>query len=210
MSNRVNGLSEGMIVCMLAGCGGDTRSADKVSVQNTVDKIIQEQIDNAQDEPEDMTEEISEADTELTEEVISEEETEGTGDIVNSGDLAIDYDLTTMSSDMVYATVYRFMVYPSQYEGCKVRIKGNYYATFYEPTQKYYHYVVIQDALACCAQGMEFIWEDGSHVYPDEYPADQAEIEVTGTFMTYREEGDDNLYCALKDAELKVLADNVQ
>ena len=41
--------------------------------------------------------------------------------------------------------------------------------------------------MACCAQGLEFVWGDGSHKYPDEYPAEDTEIEVQGTFETYKE-----------------------
>ena len=41
--------------------------------------------------------------------------------------------------------------------------------------------------MACCAQGLEFVWGDGSHKYPDEYPAEDTEIEVQGTFKTYKE-----------------------
>ena len=78
----------------------------------------------------------------------------------------VDYDLTQMSSDMVYATVYQLMVKPDEYVGKTFRIDGNFYATYYEPTQKYYFYCVIQDATACCAQGLEFLWDDGTHVYP--------------------------------------------
>ena len=69
--------------------------------------------------------------------------------------------------------------------------------------KKYYHYCIIQDATACCAQGMEFVWGDGSHVYPDEYPAEDADVIVEGTFETYREEGDSNLYCRLANATLE-------
>ena len=108
-----------------------------------------------------------------------------------------------MSSDMVYATVYQMMVTPEEYEGKTFRIDGNFYATYYEATKKYYFYCIIQDATACCAQGMEFIWDDGSHIYPDEYPEDNAEIVVEGTFETYREDGDENLYCRLSDAILQ-------
>ena len=71
-------------------------------------------------------------------------------------------------------------------------------------TKKYYFYCVIQDATACCAQGLEFIWDDGTHSYPEEYPEDAQEIMVEGTFETYREEGDDSLYCRLKDASLTI------
>ena len=45
---------------------------------------------------------------------------------------------------------------------------------------------------------------DGSHAYPDEYLEDNAQVEVTGIFETYTEEGDSNRYCRLKDAVLVV------
>lgn len=115
----------------------------------------------------------------------------------------VDVDLTQMGSDMVYATVYQMMVDPETYVGKTVRMRGSYYATWYEQTMKYYHYVIINDATACCSQGMEFVWEDGNHKYPEEYPAAETEVEVTGVFETYREEGDENLYCRLKDAVLE-------
>lgn len=117
----------------------------------------------------------------------------------------IDYDLTSMGSDMIYATVYQLMADPDSYTGKTIKMKGNYNATYYEPNEKYYFYCVIQDALACCAQGLEFIWDDGSHRYPEEYPEDNAEIIVTGIFETYREKGDENLYCRLKDATMEVV-----
>jgi hypothetical protein len=84
-------------------------------------------------------------------------------------------------------------------------MNGLYYAGYYEPAAKHYHYCIIQDALACCAQGIEFIWRNGSHVYPDEYPEENAKIVVQGTFETYREDGDGNLYCRLKDATMEVI-----
>lgn len=119
-------------------------------------------------------------------------------------DESVDYDLTKMGSDMVYATVYQMMVNPKDYEGKKVRVQGLYYGAWYEPTSQYYFYVIIQDALACCSQGIEFIWEDGNHVYPDEYPQDGSEVEVMGVFETYQEEGDETIYCRLRDSSLKV------
>lgn len=115
-----------------------------------------------------------------------------------------DYDLTAMNSDMVYATVYQMMAEPEEYIGKTCRMDGQYYSAWYEPTQQYYHYCLIQDAAACCAQGMEFVWEDGNHSYPGDYPQENAEIIVQGTFETYTEEGDSNLYCRLKDAALEV------
>lgn len=116
----------------------------------------------------------------------------------------VDYDLTEMNRDMIYATVYQMMADPDQYTGKTFRMEGTYYAVYYEPTQQYYHYCIIQDAMACCAQGMEFVWEDGSHIYPDEYPVEDADIIVEGIFETYRETGDSNLYCRLANASLQI------
>lgn len=120
----------------------------------------------------------------------------------------IDYDLTSMGSDMVYATVYQMMSNPNEYIGKTFRMEGIYSPVWYDPTAKYYHYCIIQDAMACCAQGMEFVWDDGSHVYPDEYPQENAKIIVTGVFETYQEDGDSNLYCRLKNATLEVEGNN--
>ena len=121
----------------------------------------------------------------------------------------IDYDLTAMDGDLVYASVYQMMVEPEAFEGKVMKISGRYYASFYDPNNRYYHYVIIEDAMACCAQGMEFVWDDGSHVYPDEYPKDNSYVEVVGTFETYTET-DGQVYCRLKDASFKVLENSTE
>lgn len=104
-----------------------------------------------------------------------------------SGDISVDVDLTALSSTMVYAEVYNMMTEPESYIGKAIKIRGLYYATYYEPTKQYYHFVVIQDATACCAQGLEFIWLE--HVYPNDFPEDETEIEITGVWESYEEEG---------------------
>lgn len=123
--------------------------------------------------------------------------------VVNQAEetVSVDYDLTSMSSDMVYATVYQMMMDPENYVGKTVRMSGTYNAVYYEPTKQYYHYCLIQDAAACCAQGIEFVWGDGGHVYPDEYPSDDSGIVVQGVFKTYQEDGYE--YCHLEDAVLE-------
>ena len=190
-----------LCILLITGCG-NKKSTDGIGVNNTnsVDKVIDNQIAN-----EDRKNETTESE-EASSNVESSKDTEDTisrAEDVRNTDGTVDYDLTQMSSDMVYATVYQMMVTPEEYEGKTFRIDGNFYATYYEATKKYYFYCVIQDATACCAQGMEFVWEDGSHIYPDEYPEDNAEIVVEGTFETYKEEGNQNLYCRLSDAILQ-------
>lgn len=126
------------------------------------------------------------------------------GQEVNQGaEKEVDYDLTELSSEMVYAMIFQMMNVPEQYEGKTFRMEGLFYASYYEPTQQYYYYCIIQDAMACCAQGMEFVWGDGSHSYPDEYPEEYAEITIEGIFETYREDGNDILYCRLANATLQ-------
>ena len=87
----------------------------------------------------------------------------------------VDYDLTNMNKDMVYAIVYQLMVEPDKYIRKTLCIDGLYYTGQNEKTGTYYHYSIIKDALACCSQGLEFVWGEGSHVYPDEYPKDETD-----------------------------------
>lgn len=190
-----------LLLLTVTGCGNDGNVANRVVNGNNVDKVINEQIDKTESEnnSSDFEKDAS------TKPEGGSEERDYISEKSGNDSVIIDYDLTNMSSDMVYAIVYQMMVDPDAYIGKTFRMEGMYYAVYYEPTRKYYHYCIIQDALACCAQGMEFVWGDGSHVYPDEYPKENTKIVVQGTFETYREDGDDNLYCRLKDATMEVI-----
>lgn len=183
-------------LCM-SGCSSNDSNMKMITTENSVESVINNQITS---EEQTTTEDITE--TEITEENNITTETT----VTESDELyeTVDYDLTDMSSDMVYATVYQMMVYPEQYVGKTLRIEGSFYATYYEPRDKYYFYCIISDATACCMQGMEFVWDDGSHIYPDEYPADNTEVVIEGTFETYKDEGDVGLYCRLSNASLKL------
>lgn len=139
-----------------------------------------------------------------TEEVIATETTTTEVTAEDSTIPGVDYDLTSMSKDMVYATIYQVMYEPDKYVGKVFRVQGPYYPVYVDETGKYYHYCLIQDAAACCTQGMEFVWEDGSHIYPDEYPAENTEITVQGTFEIYTEDEDSSfVYFRLNPATLE-------
>lgn len=190
-----------LCILLITGCSNKKGTDGKgVNNTNSIEKVIDNQIANEDGKTETTESEKVSSDVESNKDI---EDTISGAENVRDTDETVDYDLTQMSSDMVYATVYQMMVTPEEYEGKTFRIDGNFYATYYEATKKYYFYCIIQDATACCAQGMEFIWDDGSHIYPDEYPEDNAEIVVEGTFETYREDGDENLYCRLSDAILQ-------
>ncbi|SNU09841.1 hypothetical protein SAMN06297422_13120 [Lachnospiraceae bacterium] len=203
-----------LMIFNLAACGSKT-SESKLESKNNVQSAIDEQI--AKETSEDgeakapaakVESETTEADTEkkaeLTTEKSTEASTEAKIEMASSSDA--DIDLTVMSSDMVYSTVYQLLADADSYVGKKVKISGPFYSAFFEDTNQQYFFVIIRDATACCQQGMEFIWDDGSHVYPDEYPPENAEVEVVGTFETYKDNPDDEFqYCRLKDASLVVL-----
>lgn len=190
-----------LCILLITGCSNKKGTNGKgVNNTNSIEKVIDNQIENEDGKTETTESEKASSDVESNKDI---EDTISGAENVRDTDETVDYDLTQMSSDMVYATVYQMMVTPEEYEGKTFRIDGNFYATYYEATKKYYFYCIIQDATACCAQGMEFVWDDGSHIYPDEYPEDNAEIVVEGTFETYREDGDENLYCRLSDAILQ-------
>ena len=203
MKNLIKSMVIFLCIFLITGCSNRKNVDEKgVSNTNSVNQIIDNQTVNNDNTTEASIEEEASTTTNVepsktTESMINKEED------VKNPDTTVDYDLTQMSSSMVFATVYQMMMTPQEYEGKTFRIDGNFYATYYEPTKKYYFYCIIQDATACCTQGMEFVWDDGSHIYPDEYPDDNAEIVVEGTFETYREEGDQNLYGRLSDATLQ-------
>ncbi len=111
----------------------------------------------------------------------------------------IDYDLTKMNSDMVYATVYQMNSEPDKYAGKTVKIEGLYYAMCDEEDGQYYRYCIVEDEMACCGQLLEFMCGDGSSVYPDE----NTRIIVEGTLETYTKAEDQNLYCRLANATLE-------
>lgn len=160
--------------------------------------------------PADKTEVSTEAASEAKTEAETEAETEvpsedGTTDD-NAANTDVDIDLTTMDSNMVYSTVYQMMADAPSYVGKKVKMRGMYYSSYDEATGIRYFFVLVKDATACCQQGLEFIWDDGSHVFPDEYPEDGSEAEVTGIFETYKDNPDDVYeYIRLKDASFKVI-----
>ena len=121
-----------------------------------------------------------------------------TQDYSNSEAIAIDVDLTVLSSTMVFAEMFNIMTNPADYMGKTIKISGSYHASLFDKTGMYYHYVLIEDASACCAQGVEFIL-NGDHAYPDDFPVERAIIEIVGVYRSYEEFGDTFYYLAVDD-----------
>ena len=98
---------------------------------------------------------------------------------------------------MVYSEVYNMMMAPDDYVGKKIKMKGLLSVYYDAAADKTYFACIIQDATACCAQGIEFVLTD-EYTYPDDYPETGEEICVAGTFETYTE--GEFIYMNLKDA----------
>ena len=220
----------GMILTVTGCSGGDSQTmGSRLNTENAVDKVLNQKTDivyqeeDGKPETETTTEMETTTETKTTTETVYASATEPTsettyGQVVNGDSSVIaqyksdgvDVDLTLMGSDLVYATVYQMMSKPEEYEGKTIRIEGKYYASYYPITDKYYNYCLIADALACCSQGLEFEL-GGDAVYPDDYPADQSEVVVTGVFETYTEEaGQTFYYCRLKDAKYELVSEDDQ
>lgn len=97
----------------------------------------------------------------------------------------VDIDLTTLSSTMIFAQVSQIMEDQSSYAGQTIRMKGNLVVTTNPQDQSHFFNVVVMDAMACCAQGFEFVLADKEAVYPDDYPELNAEVTVVGEFEIY-------------------------
>ena len=212
----------------VTGCGGASQTAgSRLNTQNAVDKVLNQKTGDGDVESKlsagATTETTITTEMQTTTERESASATEATseptyGQVVNGDSSVIaqyksegvDVDLTLMGKDLIYATVYQMMSKPEEYEGKTIRIEGKYYASYYPITDKYYNYCLIADALACCSQGLEFEL-GGDAVYPDDYPADQSQVIVTGVFETYTEEaGQTFYYCRLRDAEYQLISEDDQ
>ena len=132
----------------------------------------------------------------------AQEET-ASASVSDKEELAVDIDLSELSSNMVYSQVYSMMTEPEKYEGTVVKMRGTFNVYTDMEKMKNYYACLISDATACCQQGIEFSLEDKSKTYTRDYPQKDTEIEVTGRFSIYYEDG--NRFCELADSTMTVL-----
>lgn len=98
----------------------------------------------------------------------------------------VDVDLVGLSSTVLYGEMFNIMMLPDEYTGKTIRVMGQFtvYNDLSPDTTMFA--VMVADALACCQQGMEFVWEDG--VYPQDYPELGTLVTVTGVYESYQSE----------------------
>jgi len=106
-------------------------------------------------------------------------------------------DLSGVSDMLAFAQVVIILETPEDYLGETMKIRGNYYPVFFESTQQYHHLLIVGDETQCCQSGIEFMW-NGEHTFPDDYPDENAEIEISGVFASY-EIPDRTLYYLIVD-----------
>ena len=113
----------------------------------------------------------------------------------------IDVDLTTMNATMVYSEVNNMLSEPSSYIGKIVKMSGPFVPFDSIDPNYCYPAIVIRDATACCASGIEFLLygvprcsKEGGNGYP----LYNEEATIVGRFETYLE--DTYLYVHLVDA----------
>lgn len=101
----------------------------------------------------------------------------------------VDLDMTNMGGTIAYSQAVDFRENPDYYLGKTIKVKGNYYPTYYDPTEQYYHLIIVGDEASCCREAIEFVWT-GNHTFPDDYPVENAEIIIAGVYEKYDELGE--------------------
>jgi hypothetical protein len=99
---------------------------------------------------------------------------------------------------MVYSEIYDMVTAPEDYKDKVVKMKGQFAVYKDDEAGKIYYACIVQDATACCAQGVEFVPVNDKLKYPDDFPDEGDEITIKGIFDAYTE--DQVQYICLKDA----------
>lgn len=95
----------------------------------------------------------------------------------------VDVDLTQISETVRFAEIYNMILDPETYEGKTVRLSGEFREFPFMEDGSSYYAVVVQDAGACCIQGLEVVLEEGSTA---SYPENGSMVTVDGVFETYK------------------------
>ena len=198
------------LITVVTGCGSNAGASDtgangrNTSAQPGVKDVLQAGIAEYEGKTDSQTsEEDAQSDDSRQSGLTAnapEPSTQADESTVLSYTEGIDIDLTVMSGTMVYSEVYNMMCEPDKYVGKTIKISGLFSAYHDQGTGQDYFACTIQDATACCAQGMEFVLSD-DYKYPDDYPEEGGIITVVGTFETYMEGS--QTYCTLKNAKLE-------
>lgn len=187
------------IVVSFTGCGNVSGASNRIHVDSSgVNDVMQQEMAKEDKKSQTSTDTNNEIEAESETYADNQATTENADYTNKEVDLKnIDLDLTTYSSTMVYTEVYNMMLQPKEYKGKTVKIKGLFATYCEESTGVNYFACIVQDATACCSQGIEFSLA-GDYTYPQDYPKEGEEITVVGVFDTYKEVNSE--YIVLKNA----------
>lgn len=196
-----------IIFVVIAGCGKKRQIGNQMfsTTKNVKDTIEDEMKKEEQKKKNAENEKALKDDFQATEDDVKKisedknEENKKAENVDEENKKDIDYDLTEMNSDMIYATVFMVVQDPESYAGKTFKIYGNSYTFPTTEGKSMTHYCLIKDALACCAQGLEFISSNSDEKYPD----DGDEIVVTGTLESYTVEDIPMPLCRLVNAKIE-------
>ena len=178
MKRTIEKIVTALLLVSLCACS--TEQSARTGAQSTSKDVTDVIEDLAEKEDQENTEVKEEKETEEVQEQAEPE----TSVRLMEWQGNVDIDLTEMNPTMIYSEVYNMMMDPVEYIGKTIRIFGTYAHAFEEQNQQHYYACVVQDATACCAQGLEFVL-DGSYVWPDDYPEEGDEVVVTGVLHLY-------------------------
>jgi hypothetical protein len=114
----------------------------------------------------------------------------------------IDLDLTQLGVTMVSAQVTLMMMFPEDFLGQSVRVRGSYLTIYWGLGEMYLHYVVLDLTAGCCGQAIEFkLTEELAESVG--YPQNDSVIEVTGVFSYYEKMGHVFFYLLVSDIQVE-------
>jgi len=97
----------------------------------------------------------------------------------------VDIDFTLFRGDDFDEEYFQLMWETENSFGKIIRIIGTYDSFFDDLTERYHHFLLIDDAEGCCVLFFEFGWSEGNE--PDVFPEEDAIIDLIGVF--------DEFYC---------------
>lgn len=94
-----------------------------------------------------------------------------------------DYDLTQMSSTIVYSQITDMTMVPEEYAGKTIKMEGRFEIYGDPDKEDPYLGCIVNDATACCSVGLRFVLTD-DYTSAD-FPLNGSDIIITGVFETY-------------------------
>jgi len=110
----------------------------------------------------------------------------------------VDIDLTELSATLMEAEYQRIISNAEDNIGKTIKTYGTYRTLIIDEAGNYAHFIVIVAGDDCCWLGFEFI-RDGDYVFPNDYPAQNSRILITGTLDSYFIYGSSYVYIAVDD-----------